>query len=192
MRAAHPELAHDGHRTLDGRYFVVRGRLWRATKPDLDDEVRDKWIKALMAARRRLRRANSQDERVRQQARRDVQRAKVALGERGPVWWNDGAPDYGRRLVVNTPYAEWYERAVLWQHLIERLLDSRASNGSICPSEVARASGAPNWRAHLDEVRHVARHLASRSLIEITQRGRRIPEGSAVRGPIRLRRAQRG
>ena len=31
-----------------------------------------------------------------------------ALGERGPVWWSDGAPDFNRRMVKNTPYAGWY------------------------------------------------------------------------------------
>jgi hypothetical protein len=36
-----------------------------------------------------------------------VHAAKVALGERGPVWWADGAPDLNRRLVRNTPYADW-------------------------------------------------------------------------------------
>ena len=25
---------------------------------------------------------------------------------RGPVWWEDGAPDYNRRLLKNTPYSE--------------------------------------------------------------------------------------
>ena len=34
--------------------------------------------------------------------------AKVGLGERGPVWWGDGAPDYNRHLAKNTPYAEWF------------------------------------------------------------------------------------
>jgi hypothetical protein len=41
-------------------------------------------------------------------ARAKVQEAKVALGERGPVWWNDGSPDFNRYKVLNTPYAEWY------------------------------------------------------------------------------------
>nr|WP_244496706.1 hypothetical protein [Aureimonas ureilytica] len=41
-------------------------------------------------------------------ARQAVDRAKRALGERGPVWWSDGAPDLNRRLVRNTPYADWY------------------------------------------------------------------------------------
>lgn len=42
------------------------------------------------------------------EARRRVEAAKVALGERGPAWWTDGAPDYNRHLVKNTPYADWF------------------------------------------------------------------------------------
>jgi hypothetical protein len=41
-------------------------------------------------------------------ARAAVDEAKHALGERGPVWWLDGAPDFNRRMVANTPYADWY------------------------------------------------------------------------------------
>jgi hypothetical protein len=41
-------------------------------------------------------------------ARAAVDRAKVALGERGPAWWTDGAPDLNRRLVRGTPYAAWF------------------------------------------------------------------------------------
>ncbi|WP_294044872.1 hypothetical protein [Sphingomonas sp.] len=37
-----------------------------------------------------------------------VNDAKVALGERGAVWWDDGAPDYNRHLARTTPYAGWY------------------------------------------------------------------------------------
>lgn len=43
-------------------------------------------------------------------ARQAVQIAKEGLGERGPVWWKDGARDYNRHLAKNTPYAEWYAR----------------------------------------------------------------------------------
>ena len=43
------------------------------------------------------------------EARKAVHAAKLSLGERGPVWWADGAPDYNRYLVKNTPYAAWYE-----------------------------------------------------------------------------------
>ena len=41
-------------------------------------------------------------------ARRQVNRAKRGLGERGPVWWDDGAPDLNRRMVENTAYAAWF------------------------------------------------------------------------------------
>jgi hypothetical protein len=77
--------------TPDGRYFVVRGRLW------------------LMAARRAVgaaRRAG--DKGAEDEAHAAVDQAKHALGERGPVWWTDGAPDLNRHLARTGPYAEWF------------------------------------------------------------------------------------
>lgn len=95
--------------TPDGRYIVVRGRLWRCTNPDLAPERRDALTRDLMAARRAkgvARRAG--DASAREAARRRVDDAKVALGERGPVWWTDGAPDLNRRMARNTMYAAWF------------------------------------------------------------------------------------
>lgn len=40
--------------------------------------------------------------------RKSVDAAKVALGERGLVWWTDGAPDFNRHKVSHSPYAEWW------------------------------------------------------------------------------------
>ncbi|KQY41417.1 MULTISPECIES: hypothetical protein [Rhizobium/Agrobacterium group] len=94
--------------TPDGRYFVVRGRLWRRSNPDLDEETRERLVKALMSARRAVRDAKG-DAAALALARQRVDEAKVSLGERGPVWWNDGAPDFNRHLVKNTPYAVWAE-----------------------------------------------------------------------------------
>ena len=37
-----------------------------------------------------------------------VDRAKRALGERGPVWWDDGAPALNRHMARTTAYADWY------------------------------------------------------------------------------------
>lgn len=91
--------------TPDGRYFVVRGRLWRCTDPRLGPEDRERLTKELMSARRAKR---TDDPDARERARRRVDAAKHALGERGPVWWDDGAPDHGGRMARNTPYAEWY------------------------------------------------------------------------------------
>ena len=61
-----------------------------------------------MAARRAVRVAAGAPAKLRD-ARAAVHAAKVALGERGPVWWSDGAPDYNRRMVQNTPYAGWWK-----------------------------------------------------------------------------------
>ncbi len=96
-------------RTPDDRYIVVNGVLWRAARPDLTDERRAELVKALMNARRAVAAGQrSGDEAAVRQARDAVQAAKVALGERGPVWWDDGAPDWNRHKVENTPYAEWW------------------------------------------------------------------------------------
>lgn len=98
-------------RTPDGRYFVVRGRLWRCSNPALGPRQRATLVEALMRARgdvQRALRAGSRE--AERDARARVHRAKVALGERGPVWWTDGAPDFNRHMAKNTPYAEWYSQ----------------------------------------------------------------------------------
>ncbi|WP_296170217.1 hypothetical protein [uncultured Brevundimonas sp.] len=95
--------------TPDGRYIVVRGRLWRATNPGLSPERRKRLTKALMQARRAVgvaRRCG--DGAALAEAGQAVDEAKVALGERGPVWWTDGAPDMNRKMARNTPYADWF------------------------------------------------------------------------------------
>lgn len=89
--------------TPDGRYFVVRGRLWRRSNPALSEQRRAELVAELMRARRAVR-----DPTRRAEARAAVHAAKVALGERGAVWWDDGAPDLNRRMARNTSYADWY------------------------------------------------------------------------------------
>lgn len=102
-----PAPAYPG--TPDGRYFVVRGRLWRMSNPALAPELRQKLVDQLMHARRQVGLARKAgDTEAERRARAAVDASKRALGERGPVWWTDGAPDFNRRLVVNTPYAAWY------------------------------------------------------------------------------------
>lgn len=36
--------------------------------------------------------------------------AKVGLGERGPVWWTDGAPDLSGHMARNTRYGHWWAK----------------------------------------------------------------------------------
>ena len=63
----------------------------------------------LMVARRAVKRAkNAGDQDAEAAAHRLVDKAKRSLGERGPVWWKDGAPDFNRRAAKNSPYAGWY------------------------------------------------------------------------------------
>ena len=110
-------MAGDGERgaagappvTPDGRYFVVRGRLWRRADPSLDADERRRLVAALMDARRAVGRAlRAGEAEALAAARGRVDRAKRDLGERGPVWWDDGAPDLNRRMARTTPYADWF------------------------------------------------------------------------------------
>lgn len=95
--------------TPDGRYFVVRGRLWRTSNPALAPERRQELVDQLMHARRQVGLAKKAgDSAAERAARAAVDVAKRGLGERGPVWWTDGAPDMNRKMVANTPYADWY------------------------------------------------------------------------------------
>jgi len=86
----------DRPHTKDGRYLVAKGVLKRCTDPRLDDTTRRKAIKKLMQARM------SKD-------RQAVLVAKTELGEAGPVWWDDGAPDYSGKHPADTPYCDWWK-----------------------------------------------------------------------------------
>jgi uncharacterized protein len=74
--------------TEDGHHVRIDGRLWRATNPELPEEARAALVRELMSARSAVgwakRRGDAEAERA---ARDRVQAAKVALGERGPRWW---------------------------------------------------------------------------------------------------------
>lgn len=110
LRVERPASTASPHPTTpDGRYFVVRGRLWRMSNPDLAPELRQHWVDQLMTARRQVGAALKAGDRAAEaSARAAVDEAKRALGERGPAWWTDQAPDFNRRLAKNTPYAAWY------------------------------------------------------------------------------------
>ncbi|MDU9006793.1 hypothetical protein [Sedimentitalea todarodis] len=93
-------------KTPDGRYFLAKDRLWRCTDPSLSDSERRRLVKELMQARLGVKYATTDKERS--AARLKVDAAKVQLGERGPVWWQDGAPDVNRYHPKNTVYADWW------------------------------------------------------------------------------------
>ena len=75
--------------------------------------------------------------------------------------------------------------AALWS-----LLDRRASDATICPSEVARAVGPSDgegWRDAMPQVRRVAARLAGCGALRVTRSGRDV-DALAPGGPIRLGR----
>ena len=100
--------------TPDGRYFMVRGRLWRMSDPALGAERRAALVRELMAGRRAMGEARKAGDRsAGNRAKAAVDAAKRELGERGTPWWTDGAPDLNRHLARTTAYAAWaLEQAV--------------------------------------------------------------------------------
>ncbi|MFJ3656926.1 hypothetical protein ACIPPR_26915 [Streptomyces nigra] len=85
-------------KTPDGHYVVIDGRKWRATDPSLPYETAARLRKHLMSARRAVRSATTaNDEQAEREARARVQRAKVALGERGAPWWEQSEEERRRR-----------------------------------------------------------------------------------------------
>ena len=93
--------------TPDGRYLVVRGRLWRRSDPALDEERRAALVAELMAARRAKGTAlRAGDAAGVSEAKERVQAAKEGLGERGPVWWAGDEPDLTGRMARTTAYAD--------------------------------------------------------------------------------------
>ena len=81
-------------RTPDGHFVIIKGRRWRATDPDIPEEVAAELRRTLMAARRAVGAALKARDGVAERAARDrVQAAKVALGERGTPWWEQTAQE---------------------------------------------------------------------------------------------------
>lgn len=146
----------------DAHYFVVNGRRWRKTDPDIPAKLRTELVKELMAARRLRNRARVQD-------------AKVALGERGGKWWEEVSVETRRERLLAA---------------LRALLRARPESSSICPSDAARIAGGRSWRAFLPQAREVARDAARAGEIIITQRGKELDPNADWRGPVRLRSAK--
>ncbi len=156
----------DTERTPDGRYVVVDGRRWRATDPGIPERLRTELVAELMAARRAVRSEGDA-------ARHRVQDAKVALGERGEPWWEEGTPE-GRAERAAAAY---------------RTLLRHRPEGTTCPSEAARIVGGDSWRSRSAEVRDLAWDLADAGVVRVLQKGEAVERGA--KGPIRVGRGPR-
>jgi len=70
------------------------------------------------------------------------------------------------------------------------LLDARARNASICPSEAARQVSGESWQSLMEPARMAARRLVAQGKVQITQGGK-VVDPSRAKGPIRIRLARR-
>ncbi|MEO7724331.1 MAG: DUF3253 domain-containing protein [Chthoniobacterales bacterium] len=143
----------------DAYHFVIKGRRWRKTDPNIPEKLRAELVKELMAARR-------------VQNRPRVQDAKVALGERGEKWWEEVSFEGQRKRLLAATRA---------------LLRARPAISTICPSDAARIAGGKAWRSLLPQARAVAREAARAGEIIVTQRDKTLELDVAWRGPVRLR-----
>ena len=73
------------------------------------------------------------------------------------------------------------------EQLVLELLATRRLGATICPSDVARATGSDDWRALMDPVRAAAQRLVDSGAVEVTQRGE-VVDLATARGPVRIRR----
>lgn len=131
--------------TDDGRFIVVDGRRWRATDPRIPESLRAELVGGLMRARRLVKGGGDA-------ARPMVHDAKLALGERGEPWWEEGSEE-GRRTRLGAAM---------------RTLLRHRDGTTICPSDAARVVGGEDWRDLMALAREVAprrggrRHTAGR------------------------------
>lgn len=93
--------------TPDGRYFVAKNRLWRCSNPALPEDVKRVLMSNLGRARARIKAVRDDPDQLKL-TRAAVHAAKVALGERGPVWWDDQEQDQTGKAPQNSTYRDWW------------------------------------------------------------------------------------
>lgn len=154
---------------------VIKGRRWRVSDPAVPEPLRQALVDELMAARRAVGRAGrAGDSPAVARARSRVQDAKVALGERGPRWWQPRDDDDHRLRAIAATRA---------------LLRARDEATPPSPADIARVVDGARWRRRLALVRGVLFALAEAGEIDVRQRGKRVD--ATARGAISLARGPR-
>jgi hypothetical protein len=150
-------------------FISVDGRRWRASDPRIPANLRQELVNELMSARRAVR--DGKSPLAIKRARRRVNDAKVALGERGQGWWLPPTP-----AATNTRI----------DAAIRTLLRGRSPGRSICPSDVARIVGGTAWRTLMPVVRDRAVRMMGRGQLEILRKGR-VVTNDPTKGVLRYR-----
>lgn len=86
--------------TPDGRYFVVRGRMWRCSDPALDEDERQRLVNELMDARRAAKAPKASDDSSEKGEGSDApsQRSVYGASTKGMHYRYPRALSRGRRL----------------------------------------------------------------------------------------------
>lgn len=132
------ETRREQQLTESGHHIVINGRRWRATDPSIPASLRDELVSALMTARRAVRTDES--------ARPAVHDAKVALGERGELWWEPTTPE---------------GRVDRLQRAARALLRHRGDDGAITVEELATLS--PGSGIELADAERAVEELTGKS-----------------------------
>jgi hypothetical protein len=93
--------------TPDGRYFVVRSKLWRLANPGLSAAVRSALVRELMAARSAVR-SSKLLKNLTAAAHWSTSSNESSASAVPCGGWTDGSQDLNRQTVKNTPYASWF------------------------------------------------------------------------------------
>ena len=82
--------------TPDGHYVIIDGRKWRATNPNLPEDVRQKWVNELMSARRVVGAATKAGD-------KEAESAKRATACKPPKKrWANAAQNGGKTTTLRT------------------------------------------------------------------------------------------
>ena len=156
----------------DQRYIEIDGRRWRRADPAIPESLESELVGELMSARRAVKAAKQDDDDdALVAARARVHDAKLALGERGPPWWEQSDEASLRKRLAAA---------------IRTLLRKRDAGETICPSDAARVAAGDDWRESMDQAGEVARQLADEGWLEVVQNGK--PVTGPKEGPVRLRK----
>ncbi|SFH14320.1 hypothetical protein SAMN04488039_103277 [Sulfitobacter dubius] len=99
-------MSFNSTKVIPQKFSIFKNRLSHCTNLTLPEAERAALVKELMQARLAVKNAKTNEDVKTAQGK--VHEAKVALGERGPVWWNDGAPDVNRHHPKNRLQAVWW------------------------------------------------------------------------------------
>jgi len=150
---ANKKLSNDKFDSEDEHFFVMKGRRWRKTDPNIPEGLASELVKALMSARRDVKKAKaSEDASLIRLVRSRVQNAKVALGERGHPWWEAQTADT-RQIRLEAAFRS-----------LSSIRQSDSPDSAVSPADLAKIIGGEDWADYVEEAKAVAAAMERNSI----------------------------